>query len=255
MFPIVIGVVGGALTFVYVVGLAVLLLVSLRIRAAPFPGLLFSFSWLALFFEGQVAFLFLLAFLTRFTVTESLFLGVVLAGIPIIFASAKGFPRQPWGKPFAWPLRLGDWKVLLFSVLLLLLSWVFNLGFAQLIAQITHHPMPLQRTMPLIRDALRSNPVVAVLAIGVFAPITEEILFRGLMFGALKKWLQAGWVIFWTSLLFALVHLEIVGLLPILALSALLGWVRWKTGSVGLPMLLHALNNSFAMLALMFQRN
>ena len=115
--------------------------------------------------------------------------------------------------------------------------------------------MPLQRTIPLIKDALRSSPIFTFLAIGIIAPIAEEILFRGLIFGALQKWLQPGWVICWTSLLFAIAHLELIGLVPLIALGAILGWVRYRTGSIGLSILLHAANNCLATFALMLTQN
>jgi membrane protease YdiL (CAAX protease family)/Flp pilus assembly protein TadD len=255
IFPMLLGILSGAFGFIYLAGLSILLLFSFRIRAANFPGFGFSLSWLVLFFEGQIAFLFLLGLISSLTIPEDVLAGIVLAGVPIILVAAVGFARQPWGKPFTWPFRLGEKKLLVLSLLLLLLSWLFNFGFAQLIEQITHQDMPLQRTIPLLRDALRSNPIIAFLAAGIVAPMAEEILFRGLIFGALQKWLQPGWVIFWTSLLFAFVHMEIVGLLPLIGLGALLGWVRFRTGSIGLPILLHASNNCLAMLALMLAQN
>jgi membrane protease YdiL (CAAX protease family)/Flp pilus assembly protein TadD len=255
IFPVLLGILGGAFGFVYLVGLAILLPFSFRIRGADFPGLGFSLSWLALFFEGQFAFLLLLGLISSLTIPEDILAGIALAGVPIILVAAMAFARQPWGKPFTGPFRLGGKKILVLSLLLLLLGWLFNFGFVQLSEQITHQAMPLQRMIPLLRDALRSNPIIAFLAAGVFAPIAEEILFRGLIFGALQKWLQPGWVIFWTSLLFAFAHFEIVGLLPLIGLGALLGWVRFRTGSIGLPILLHASNNCLAMLALMLARN
>ncbi len=61
IFPFFVAGFGGALTVVYVVGFVFLLFFSLPIRAAAFPGLIFSTAWLALFFVGQGAFLLLFA--------------------------------------------------------------------------------------------------------------------------------------------------------------------------------------------------
>jgi len=249
IYPFFIAVIGGALTLFYLVGLAVLLLFSLRIREAVFPGFGFSLAWLGLFFEGQIAFVFLLALLFWVKLSENALIALVLAGIPIIVMAVTAFARQPWGEAFRWPLRFGERKVILLSLLLLLLSFLINFGFSELLRQTTHHPLPLQRIAPFIKEALNSNPLIAFFAIGFITPITEEILFRGLVFGALQKWLREGWVIFWTSLLFALVHFELIGLIPLIYLGAILGWARWKTGSVGLPILLHALNNCLALFA------
>ena len=255
IFPVLLAFLGGAFGFIYLAGLSVLLLFSFRRRAADFPGFGFSLSWLALFFEGQIAFLFLLGLISSLTFTEEMVGGIFLAGVPVILVAATAFSRQPWGEPFTWPFRFGGKKILGLSLLFLFISWLFNFGFGQLIEHITHHPMPLQRTIPLIKDALRSSPIFTFLAIGIIAPIAEEILFRGLIFGALQKWLQPGWVICWTSLLFAIAHLELIGLVPLIALGAILGWVRFRTGSIGLSILLHAANNCLATFALMLTQN
>jgi uncharacterized protein len=88
------------------------------------------------------------------------------------------------------------------------------------------------------------------LAVAVFTPIGEEILFRGFLF---RGWLhspQNVWpVIIVTSALWAVIHLQydwyVIG--QIFAFGLLLGWMRWASGSVILTILLHALINSEGM--------
>ena len=89
------------------------------------------------------------------------------------------------------------------------------------------------------------------LAIVVFTPIGEEILFRGFLF---RGWLRSPrdvWpVIVVTSLLWALIHVQYdwytIG--QIFVFGLLLGWMRWATGSTLLTILLHALINSEGMI-------
>ena len=83
-------------------------------------------------------------------------------------------------------------------------------------------------------------------------PIVEEILFRGLIYGALEKRLRVGGAIFVSSLVFALVHFDLVHSPHVFAISVVLGWARWKTGSLGLPILIHVLNNGFSLFVLKF---
>ena len=89
------------------------------------------------------------------------------------------------------------------------------------------------------------------LAIVVFTPVGEEILFRGFLFrGWLRSPRDAFAVIVITSLLWALIHVQYdwytIG--QIFTFGLLLGWMRWASGSTILTILLHALINSEGMI-------
>jgi tetratricopeptide (TPR) repeat protein len=252
LYPAVFTYGGSALFLAYVIGFMVLFHFSLKVSSQPFPSLRFSFGWLALFFEGQIAFIFCLGLLSLINISENILLGITLAGIPVIFAAGKAFTRQPWGQPFSWPLRLGTVKVIGLSLLGLVLALSFGSWSVKWIAQFLHRPMPVQETIPLIKYALSANPVAAFFSIVIVGPMAEEILFRGLMYGALEKRLHVAGAILMSSLVFALAHLQVVHILPIFCLGIALGWARWKSGSLGLPILLHVLNNGVALLLLRF---
>lgn len=91
------------------------------------------------------------------------------------------------------------------------------------------------------------------LLVVVIAPIYEELVFRGLVFGVLyhaKSEAHLWHAILLSSALFALVHLQYdwFGFLWILVLAAVLAWVRYRSGSILLPILLHVINNALALL-------
>jgi uncharacterized protein len=83
----------------------------------------------------------------------------------------------------------------------------------------------------------------------VFAPISEELFFRGFLFGGLR-----GRMTFWPAALvsgvfFGLIHLlggswEVIA--PLAAFGVLLAWLYERTGSLGPPILMHAIQNSIA---------
>ena len=250
LFPAVFTYGGGALILVYVIGFMTLFRFSLRVSSQQFPGLRFSFGWLALFFEGQIAFIFCLGLLSLINLSENILLGLTLAGMPVIFAAGKAFTRQPWGRPFSWPLRLGTVKVIGLSLFGLVAALSVGSWCVEWIAWVMHRPVPVQKTIPLIRYALSANPVAAFFSIVIVGPIAEEILFRGLIYGALEKRFRVAGAILMSSFIFALVHLQLVHLIPIFFLGVALGWARWKSGSLGLPILLHVLNNGVALLIL-----
>ncbi|MFM9943376.1 MAG: lysostaphin resistance A-like protein [Hyphomicrobiaceae bacterium] len=104
--------------------------------------------------------------------------------------------------------------------------------------------------------AVRGNwPVVAALAIGVGAPLSEELLFRGYLLTSatatrIPFWPAAILVnAAWTAL-----HIQysIVGISEVFVIGLYLSWVTWRTGSLRVPLFCHALYNSSLFLIMRF---
>ncbi len=94
----------------------------------------------------------------------------------------------------------------------------------------------------------KEGPMLAVVAfalcVAIGAPIAEEIAFRGMAYNALAKLgLNAAWVIAITSVAFSLFHLEPQRAPILLASGLVLGILRWRTRSLGAPIVAHAVNN------------
>ena len=80
----------------------------------------------------------------------------------------------------------------------------------------------------------------------VIAPVSEELMFRGFLFrGWEKTWLGAGGTIVLTAALWALLHTNKnwLGVAFIFVSGLFLGWMRRRSGSTLLTMLLHATSN------------
>jgi len=252
LYPVIFTLGGSALLLSYLIWLTVLLRSSFKISANQSPRLGFSLGWLVVYVEGQIAMIFCLALLSWIKISENLLFGITLAGIPVIVAAALGFARQPWGQPFSWPPRLGTGKVMGLSLLGAVLTVVLGPWCAHGIEKLLHWPPTIQQAIPLIKYALVANPLAAFSAVVIVGPMVEEILFRGLIYGALEKRLRVSGAFVISSFLFALVHLQVVYFIPIFCLGMVLGWARWKTNSLGLPILIHILNNGIALIALKF---
>ena len=95
--------------------------------------------------------------------------------------------------------------------------------------------------------------LVAVMA-AVVAPVVEEIYFRGWVFRALRERYGAPPAYLGSSLLFALVHLNVQALVPILAIALFLAYVYQRTGSIVPGIIAHAFNNALAFAVLYFGR-
>lgn len=80
----------------------------------------------------------------------------------------------------------------------------------------------------------------------VVAPLGEEITFRGFLFrGLAASFLGPVATILITSAAFTALHVQYdwYGRLQVFSLGLLLGWLRWRSGSTTLTILLHALVN------------
>ena len=77
----------------------------------------------------------------------------------------------------------------------------------------------------------------------LFAPVAEEILFRGWLYTGLRRRFRFGTAFFATALLFAAIHWEPRHMVLVLPLAFALGFVREQTGSIKPTIALHASYN------------
>lgn len=93
--------------------------------------------------------------------------------------------------------------------------------------------------------------LLMVFAAVVAAPLTEELLFRGLVYGVCKRYTDGWFAAIASALLFATVHMHVASFMPLFALALILAAVYELTGCLLVPMLMHALFNAFMLLAMM----
>ena len=93
---------------------------------------------------------------------------------------------------------------------------------------------------------LQYQLILAFITLVVVAPIAEEILFRGYLFGKLKKIVPIWVAILLTSVLFGLIHGAWNLAIDTFALSVILCLLRLSTGSLWAPILLHMTKNGIA---------
>lgn len=68
----------------------------------------------------------------------------------------------------------------------------------------------------------------ATLIIAVQPAIFEELAFRGMVFGALRNISKGGTALYVSSILFAIIHLQVISLLWLVPLGLALGYLREK---------------------------
>ncbi|MBT8037160.1 MAG: CPBP family intramembrane metalloprotease [Verrucomicrobiae bacterium] len=82
------------------------------------------------------------------------------------------------------------------------------------------------------------------LSVCVVAPLVEEIVFRGYIYAATKRFTDRFFAAAFSSLLFAVVHFNINALLPLFLLALILTLAYELTGSLWAPISIHALFNA-----------
>lgn len=109
---------------------------------------------------------------------------------------------------------------------------------------------PQSNAVSLLRRSLDPFFVAVIVpTICLLAPISEELLFRGALFGWLRSRLPSAAAIVVTAALFAGAHL-LPTLFPILFVFGLgATWVRERTGSTLNSFAMHATQNTFAVIA------
>jgi membrane protease YdiL (CAAX protease family) len=142
--------------------------------------------------------------------------------------------------------------VLLFGLGGGLVGFVVTVIVTTLLSQVGLRPNQLDQFQFVFREGRLSFAVVLVLA-AIVAPFTEELFFRGFLFGTYRR-TKPAWVAYGaSSLLFTALHLlsgnmnaaQMAGLsVGICILALLLAWVYDRTGSLYPGMLAHALNNA-----------
>ena len=144
--------------------------------------------------------------------------------------------------PAALGLRPVGWRPIVLAVLgTTVLSFV--------VSQLGPQPEGVKQVTEGIQG-VKALQTLAVL--GLLAPVAEELVFRGLLYG----WLAGRWsnlvAFIVSSLAFAAAHTEPLHILLVLPLGFWFGWLRWRTGSLVPTIVAHIINNTIAVSAASF---
>lgn len=177
-------------------------------------------------------------------VVSALFLQLPILAIVAFFVkyhhttwrAAFGFSRHRW----RWLVVVSVGTTLLAIAGTILLKWL-----SQWIMGWFHYNPPEQPTVTALQHAAGplQKTLFGILAL-VVAPVTEECLFRGILYPSLKQIGYRGVALWGTSILFAIFHANAVSLLSLTYFSLLLILLYEETDNLMAPILCHALFNS-----------
>ena len=170
--------------------------------------------------------------------------GLMVPPLLILRQQLAGLQQEPppggwlqwrW-QPLAGALRRAVSQVLMVLPVVSLGGW--------LVEQVVGDP---GGSNPLLELVLTAGDPIALGCLGftavVLAPLFEETLFRGVLLPVLARRWGAWAGVGMSALTFALAHLSLGELLPLLLLGLGLGWLRLRSGRLAPCVLMHALWN------------
>lgn len=134
--------------------------------------------------------------------------------------------------------------------LILFVSFAWNLVLSLCGAEIKP-----QDVVEYFRDVGGGMKLFALFSVMLLAPVSEELVFRGLMYGGLKKRIGAFFSAVIVSVLFAAIHFSLPAFMPIFALSLLLIAVYERYGDLRASMVVHSLFNSLMSFFMLVDEN
>ncbi len=95
--------------------------------------------------------------------------------------------------------------------------------------------------------------ILSLFVIAVTPAICEEMFFRGLFQRGYEHITSYKKAIFYSALVFAIVHLNPIDIVPLFVIGVFLGTLAYKSKSIYLSMLIHFLNNSLAVFVIYYE--
>ncbi len=140
----------------------------------------------------------------------------------------------------------------IFKAILIIVAGIAGLqaiaiGYATLFEFFFDRKMDQQLVSLFLKNESLPQMLGTLLIVGVAIPFYEELFFRGFLFDALDRRWGGRTALTVTSVFFALIH-GFTFAIPLLFLSFVLAWLRLRSGNLRMCVLLHAANNSFAVL-------
>ncbi len=96
-----------------------------------------------------------------------------------------------------------------------------------------------------------TNIVYIVITACLFAPITEEIIFRGMLYTLFKRRIGVFWACVGNSVLFSLIHYNILSCVVLFVFSCSLTYIYEKESSLLIPIISHSVFNGLMIILIL----
>lgn len=213
---------------------------ALYTNAAPCLGAALSLliSWiLSLFFMDNS-----LYYCFSIVISE-----VIVVLLPIFLLCKIYNKREHYSDPYSYFSKLSFSELIPWLFFGIIADLLFNfLNGIMLDVFHTHS----QTTLPKISNF--NDALALFLVIAIISPIIEELAFRKILFGTLRKEGNAFGIIF-SGILFGIWHGDFSQMFFATGLGIILGYIVAKTGNICITIMIHTVNNSIAFFSLLYQ--
>jgi membrane protease YdiL (CAAX protease family) len=136
------------------------------------------------------------------------------------------------------------------GLLMLPIAWGMQWILSFLLERLTLHPHEQEAVQLLRATGAWTDRVVLGIATIALAPVAEEILFRGILYPAIKRAGHPHLALWFTAVLFGAIHLNLLTFLPLTLLALVLVWLYERTDNLLACIVTHALFNAANFVAL-----
>ena len=174
-------------------------------------------------------------------VVSAAVIGSAMLCVPLVWMLARRHEPAPWTFLGIRPVRAG----------VVIAACAGMAAFAAMTDSVNVFVLDRPLVPPFMTEAFASARVPALLfvAIVIVAPVTEELLFRGFLYGTLQsRGIRPLWCVLVTSVVFTVVHTQydLHDITTVLLLALLLGAARARFDSIAPTIAMHALSNAIA---------
>lgn len=155
--------------------------------------------------------------------------------------------RMSWSDAFGFQ-KSGVIRALLLgwfvAVFMLPVSWSLNLLSGRIL-ELFDGSAKIQSSIELLQQTQNMGQIAYFgLVAVVFAPIFEELVFRGILYPSIKRFYPRKAAIWTSSILFAVIHWNAMTFVPLMVLAVVLCLLYETTGTIIAPIFAHACFNA-----------
>jgi membrane protease YdiL (CAAX protease family) len=202
---------------------------------------------------GRTGWLFTALVLGLLFSQSPLYMLLVVGGLAAFLWESKRTAREQFGLDRLSPARLLQWSLLICGAVVFV-----ELPLSQIVDGVMnaiHLPHPEQESVEMFRRADRPGEIAAFLIQAVLiSPMIEELFFRGFLFSFLKNYTTTAFALVLSAGVFAFAHANLGSVLQLWVLGLALGLAYEHTGSLLLPIGIHACWNFLTAMSLLLER-
>jgi membrane protease YdiL (CAAX protease family) len=184
---------------------------------------------------------------------SQLYMILVVTGVAVLLIESGRTAQEQFGLERLTASQLVKWSLLTCGAVIVVVTPLTEATKVALNA--VHLSHSEQQSVEIFRQISKPSQIVGFLIQAVLiAPMIEELFFRGFLLTFLKSYMSTWIAVVLSAGIFAIAHQNLESVLPLWLLGVVLGVAYEHTGSILLPMGIHACFNLATGLSLLAER-